>query len=376
MEGTLDYRWQKNGMALGGIGAGSVEICQNGELREWDICNMGKWGSPDVRKQKKLYDYDVHVLPFTVRAKLAGKEPVVRRLCHDRDNGEFRSLMYSWYKEIEKICWNPDFPVCRLQYEDSALPVEIEAEFASPFVPGKEEIAGTPGFYVTFTIANPSDQEAEVSILGKLKNPVNRGMEHRRLKNQLTAEKGCAQIVMKSDSQKPNASNGSLAWSVSADEVSWILGEFAPYFINYVMHSMFGVTEESYLFDFQDTGKLTNLGTETLPEFGTELTEEEISLMDEQELDAIFEKLLQIACVRHPYERVHHFDEKLLTQPEMKREFIIASIRQIKRIFPDENGQENWGDSALCGSCKLAPGERKQIRFVIGWHFPNHFGDS
>ncbi len=68
MEGTLDYRWQKNGMALGGIGAGSVEICQNGELREWDICNMGKWGSPDVRKQKKLYDYDAHVLPFTVRA--------------------------------------------------------------------------------------------------------------------------------------------------------------------------------------------------------------------------------------------------------------------------------------------------------------------
>ena len=66
MEGTLDYRWQKNGMALGGIGAGSVEICQNGELREWDICNMGKWGSPDVRKQKKLYDY---VTPMCCRLR-------------------------------------------------------------------------------------------------------------------------------------------------------------------------------------------------------------------------------------------------------------------------------------------------------------------
>lgn len=53
------------------------------------------------------------------------------------------------------------------------------------------------------------------------------------------------------------------------------------------MNSRFGVTEESYLFDFRDTGKLPNLGTETLPEFGTELTEEEISLMDEQELDAL-----------------------------------------------------------------------------------------
>lgn len=101
-----------------------------------------------------------------------------------------------------KIRWNPDFPVCRLQYEDSGLPIKIEAEFASPFVPGQEALAGTPGFYVTFTITNPSDQEAEVSILGKLKNPVNRGMEQRRLRNQLTTEKGCAQIVMKSDSKK------------------------------------------------------------------------------------------------------------------------------------------------------------------------------
>ena len=49
------------------------------------------------------------------------------------------------------------------------------------------------------------------------------------------------------------------------------------------MNSRFGVTEESYLFDFRDTGKLPNLGTETLPEFGTELTEEEISLMENQE---------------------------------------------------------------------------------------------
>ena len=36
MEGTLDYRWQKNGMALGGIGAGSVEICQNGTSVTWE----------------------------------------------------------------------------------------------------------------------------------------------------------------------------------------------------------------------------------------------------------------------------------------------------------------------------------------------------
>ena len=54
MEGTLDYRWQKNGMALGGIGAGSVEICQNGELREWDICNMAN-GEARMCGNRKSY---------------------------------------------------------------------------------------------------------------------------------------------------------------------------------------------------------------------------------------------------------------------------------------------------------------------------------
>ncbi|MFR3365796.1 MAG: hypothetical protein ACLTR4_00430 [Gallintestinimicrobium sp.] len=61
------------------------------------------------------------------------------------------------------------------------------------------------------------------------------------------------------------------------------------------MNSRFGVTEESYLFDFRDTGKLPNLGIEMMPEFVTELTEEELSLMDEQELDA----LLKSFCRSH-----------------------------------------------------------------------------
>ena len=57
------------------------------------------------------------------------------------------------------------------------------------------------------------------------------------------------------------------------------------------MHSMFGVTEESYLFDFQDTGKLDKPRDRDTAGVWHRLTEEEISLMDEQELDAIFEKL-------------------------------------------------------------------------------------
>lgn len=53
MEGTLDYRWQKNGMALGGIGAGSVEICQNGELRGMGHLQHGQMGKPGCAETEK-----------------------------------------------------------------------------------------------------------------------------------------------------------------------------------------------------------------------------------------------------------------------------------------------------------------------------------
>ncbi len=67
----------KNGMALGGIGAGSVEIAQNGELRNG---TSATWANGEARMcgNRKSYMITTPILlPFTVRAKLAGKEPVV-----------------------------------------------------------------------------------------------------------------------------------------------------------------------------------------------------------------------------------------------------------------------------------------------------------
>ena len=53
MEGTLDYRWQKNGMALGGIGAG-----RRGNLPERRAAGMGhlqhgKMGKPGCAETEK-----------------------------------------------------------------------------------------------------------------------------------------------------------------------------------------------------------------------------------------------------------------------------------------------------------------------------------
>lgn len=178
---------QLNGMALGGIGTGSVEIKQNGRLEDWEIFNLGQWASvnPEQNHKENLPEYDYDVLPFYVRTKKEGQDPVLRKLSHDSKLQGFRSLMYSFMKNVETIRWTPDFPICHMEYEDSELPIELKAEFFSPFIPHDTKNSGMPGFYVNFEAKNPSDEAVEVSLMGCLKNPVNRGLAERKEKQHL-----------------------------------------------------------------------------------------------------------------------------------------------------------------------------------------------
>ena len=52
-----------------------------------------------------------------------------------------------------------------------------------------------------------------------------------------------------------------------------------------------------------------------------------------------------------------------------EKEHFIESLRgQGRLIVPGE-----FGASALCGAVSLAPHEKKTIRFILTWYFPNHF---
>ena len=105
---------QLNGMALGGIGTGTVEIRPNGCLEDWEIFNLGQWACSDPEKNGKadLPDYDCDVLPFYIRTKAADGQSVVRKLCHSRKIGGFRSVSYSFMKNVEEIRRNISLRWC------------------------------------------------------------------------------------------------------------------------------------------------------------------------------------------------------------------------------------------------------------------------
>lgn len=369
---------QQNGMALGGIGTGSVEICENGELNSFHIFNLGKWADREADKHNlnDLYNYNRNVLPFYIRTKQCEDIVKIRKLSHDTDEGEFRSLMYSWNKEIREIQWEPHFPICKLNYIDESLPVKINADFSSAFIPLDAKSSATPGFFVTFTVRNKSSKDVEVSLLGKLKNPINRGMKHRQLQNTLSADNGRVCITMKSKSTDKNPQNGSMSISANGGEISYIQNDFENFFQNYVMYGDFGTTEQSYLFGFRDTGRLPNLGLEELPLHILDLTDEQIRNMSNTQIQSVFEQLLNIASAAAPYKRICEIDERLLEDRKNKCNFICLLKNNMNQLLYDVQGNETWGDAALCSTFKLKPMEKKQIQFLISWHFPNHISEK
>ena len=379
MPTIIDKKIQQHGMALGGIGTGTVEINQNGTLTDWHIFNLGKWASADPKRQmQNLYDYEKNVMPFYIRTKQGNDLPKVRKLSHDVDGGEFRSMMYSWHKEVSEIHYDPSFPVCKLKYIDDSLPVNICSEFTSPFVPLDSRISGTPGFFASFFVENISNQDVEVSLLGKLKNPVNRGLMNRQLRNILQKDGDRIVLHMKSDSLEPHPQNGSICFSVSGENTrtSFIQSDFSLFFANYVLYTDFGTTEESYLFDFRDKGVLPDLGVETLPQWILNLSAEEIELLGDREVDSVMEQLLKIASVNRPFRRITEIDGDIFSCRKGKIAFILSVIKKMKSLAIDEKGQEAWGDAALCSSFVLSPGERKKVQFIVSWYFPHHISDA
>ena len=363
---------QLNGMALGGIGTGTVEIRPNGCLEDWEIFNLGQWACSDPEKNGKadLPDYDCDVLPFYIRTKAADGQPVVRKLCHSRKIGGFRSVSYSFMKNVEEIRWTPDFPRCCLEYADSRLPVRLKAEYIAPVVPRDYKTSSMPGFYIVFSAANESDQEQEVSLMGTLKNPVNRGLADRGLRNRIFAGENGTTLLMDSTASWEKEQSGSLALSAAGGEISWIVGDYTEYFGAYVLGGELGISEESCLFGFRNTGRLPNQGWEEKKESFLAVTDEELDAADTETLEKWLEDAKGLASGYRPWKRLTEVRPDILETAEGKREFLKVLLRQYREF--EQEPFRGWGDGALCSSFRLQPGEEKQITFLVSWHFPHH----
>lgn len=351
-----------SGIALGGIGSGSVELLPDGEFHFWQIANPPRITKVCGKEKVDDGENSTGALSFWVRTQEEDNKTVVRKLGMKTDAEDFTYRMFAWNKPVERIEFDGKFPVCDIDYIDSALPCNVSLRAAAPFVPHNSDVSATPGFYLDFTVENPSDKSLSVSLLGALEpNFANKEGCINSFSTYDDTESIFINPALVSDA--PDC--GNICFSLSGDaEKSHITADFKRYIREYIAYSEeFGVTQESIIFDFRTNGNLNNSNAGKKP---TDIPED----LTNADIDALFDEYTNYPFAVSLLDRIRHMTPAFPENREEKSHFLAYLRRQIERM-----GGE-FGSCALCSKIKLAPGEKKNIRFVLTWYFPNHFTED
>ncbi|MCY2924065.1 MAG: GH116 family glycosyl hydrolase, partial [Planctomycetota bacterium] len=367
-----------SGIPLGGLGTGSVEIRPDGYFHEWHIFNMGLW-SPNQPAKSSVQDPNLSAgaLTFHLRTQQPGAAPIMRRLGMRTDQNNLYS--FAWHKSVQGIEFDGRYPVANLRYLDEALPVAVEAEMFSPMIPHDSRTSGTPGFHAVFSLRNLSGSPVEVSLLSVLQNPVAAGVCDRKLSNTISREGDATYLTMRTGVKEPLQTAGSLCLGVSGGEVSWIAAETEAFFNGYaVMHwggndVSYGMPFESAYTNFRAAGRLPSMKAAGSPAGLLKLTDEQLAALSTAEIRQLIARMRAYPFAASMYDRIQGAEPAHLRQ----RDGMITFLRQVRTrlnmFFGDDRRRQTWGTGALCSSITLAPFEQREIRFVLGWHFPHHF---
>ncbi len=362
-----------NGIPLGGIGTGSVDIWPDGYFHEWQIFNVGSWAPRQPgRGARKQPPMDPAGLTFFLRVKDEEKGIITRRLGIRTDQHDLYSL--AWLKSVQGIEFDARFPVVRLIYEDATMPVDVSCQLMSPFFPHDSRASGTPGFYASFTVTNKSSHRVDVSLMGILANPLAVESKDRKRVNTISKSGDATILTMRTNATKGfAATQGSLALSLSGGDVTWIAADFEQYFKDL----RFGRenTHVSAFHQWRLTGRLWNLGdgatnpahlAKVFPKGKTEAQKRQLvgELVKYSFAHDLMERYSEVGL------NAETGDEAVVDQ------FLMQITEFFFNLVVSHNAQASWGHGALCSSCTLEPGEAKVVTFAMSWHFPNHFSKT
>lgn len=349
-----------SGIALGGIGAGSVELLADGEFHYWQIANPPRLTSRSHEDKVDDGEGSTGALSFWVREKRGNHAPVIRKLGMKTDADDFTYRMFAWNKPVEKIAFDGKFPMCDLDYIDSALSCKVSLRAVSPFVPHNSDISSTPGFYMDFTLENPTDEMVEISISGALEP--NFANKKEGNKNSLHTIKNGYAIHIEPEKKSDEASCGDVCLSVSGDgEKTYITADYFRFMKEYVACSDFGVTQESFLFDFREKGCLPNSKVGKKPT----LLPTTIHHLKDGLLDSLCDEYSEYPFGASLLERIRYINPDFPCTKQDKITFLKCCLRQMLRMG------KKFGSCALCSKVTLSPKEKKTVRFVLSWYFPN-----
>lgn len=160
-------------MPLGGIGTGSVALCGDGSLRQWQLNN-----------NVNHLAFVPHSF-FAIRAQRERHPAVARVLqCGTLYKEDFAPIpsvndyvipaeckrLLETLPGVQATEFVGEYPIAEVKYIDEALPVDVSLAAYSPFCPLDAQSSGLPAVIFRFTVRNPAEQAATLHIAATLQN--------------------------------------------------------------------------------------------------------------------------------------------------------------------------------------------------------------
>ena len=210
---------------LGGVAAGSLGLGGRGQLVNWEIFNRPNKG------YRPPYAFPA------IWAQAGSGKPVARVLesrilpPYEGQDG-LGSNNVPGLSRLESATFTGEYPLAHIDFEDRSLPVKVELDAFSPFIPHEPDDSGLPVAILRYRVTNPGLVAASVGIAFSIENPVTTKEENdnARLKsdagrrNEYRSEDDIAGLVMSNPAlaaENPMAGEFVLAARVDGDaEVS------------------------------------------------------------------------------------------------------------------------------------------------------------
>ncbi len=279
---------------LGGIGTGNVSLGSRGELRDWEIFNRPGKGCN---------------LPntfFAIWAKEEGQDAIAKVLeskinpPHSLSHG-YHPATGAGLPRMQASSMCGEYPIVRVEFEDSDMPVQVSLEAYTPFIPLNANDSGIPGAVITYRVTNISDRSVDITLAGSLINPIG-GVDYDPFGNLKLSSSGQNINEFKQNNGVSGLFLHSQKYAITDlkyGNMSLVTtNEHTTYKTAWLRGAWFDFLQEFWN-DFTDDGRLEDLGYTT----------------------------------------------------------------------PSDDRNTDTGSLGVCET--IAPGETKEIRFILTWYFPN-----
>jgi uncharacterized protein (DUF608 family) len=161
----------RSGMALGGIGAGTIELRKNGRFYNWNIFNnFPKETGPEFRlPEGEIEDPQAANLFFTVRYQVEGCEPQIKLL--QLSNGIYEggmmgiAFVFPWMQPVDRIEYAARYPFSTLTFSADDMPFDIRMHAWTPFIPHDVKNSSLPLAYSDMSITAHGRRPVDVMLI-------------------------------------------------------------------------------------------------------------------------------------------------------------------------------------------------------------------